>query len=1073
MPKSGKTRKKRRGEGPKVAASKVYCLCREPYDGTEFMIACDGCEEWFHGRCIGISVKDAEHISSYYCAPCAKDNELLGGASSIDSDLDSVSDISSITDVTAIGINTSAVVDLIGCTSAPSSQEVEAEPNVTLSDPDSCGSDSELDDEATAAVTPVGSTLPADFDAAVRSAPGTPSPARLVQAIARKRFRTATGPQPGEGSSASRKAFAHMATADYSSSEEELEVQDNSSAASGTESEQESEDEVVSDEDGRLRVPTQGAVHNHPPGVPALLLQQQSQLASGMLASAALPHPSSPAKGEVKMRRRRRKQPLRSRDSDDEDDSELDLSDDDSATVRAWAATRATRRSSRSSDSSKRNSRSRKLSSMSASSTATRASYHHGLSDDGLRGEDDDVFTELDFQQMRGQSAALKKPRKGLAITSTLLPSLSDNEGDDAVHDESMYHVDIDMAGDDDICPVCDMECTCGSSSATPSATPPPAAAVVEVELVKPAKNALKKPISSARRNSHSANVPSSTATNGPPVPGADGDETMSDSSATAAQSHMQPKTNGRQRKTSAKSRSNKQRRRKVSLVLAPSIVHDNSATEDEGQSPGAAQPNHEDSPRLSLSLALSSDEEDEQLDLGSFEPSLSDVHFDHLPQPFSPAGSEFDLSLSVTSDATESGSDDDEDDDDAEEGRPGKLSANGHDDLDTMFWFNDTGRTSTSSATTLARPSPLNPQSFVEGVVLSSPVVVKSSRDAVQSSGTQATAVHRNGLTSPIVPRASNSSAPNAAINSNFLKTTLGALKELGFLNALKMKDASKEEPLDHRIAVPAATSQEGTRRIRKLSSQAAQAKLSQLASYLASSPHTFTAKESVTQQKSPSSTGITLDDILDTNLYSETEDSSATESEPDDDASAPPLSFNKLHTPRVAGGSRLAPDAVMDGGNHKRKRVSSTSSSSGRNAKAGSQRRPDKLPAAHGFRRRKVSHTLVSSNALKGHGHTERAMNMTLYDAAPQRHNGNSGLFDLPDLGVDLERAFLVEGDQPASYDIDVLLDDDMQEMDEIWLELDTNGGGGGRPQSMSNRMVMMDQLSPLFGFAEVVEM
>ncbi len=28
----------------------VYCLCRRPYQESEFMIECDVCKDWFHGR---------------------------------------------------------------------------------------------------------------------------------------------------------------------------------------------------------------------------------------------------------------------------------------------------------------------------------------------------------------------------------------------------------------------------------------------------------------------------------------------------------------------------------------------------------------------------------------------------------------------------------------------------------------------------------------------------------------------------------------------------------------------------------------------------------------------------------------------------------------------------------------------------------------------------------------------------------------------------------------------------------------------------------------------------------------
>ena len=28
----------------------LYCLCRRPYQESEFMIECDVCKDWFHGR---------------------------------------------------------------------------------------------------------------------------------------------------------------------------------------------------------------------------------------------------------------------------------------------------------------------------------------------------------------------------------------------------------------------------------------------------------------------------------------------------------------------------------------------------------------------------------------------------------------------------------------------------------------------------------------------------------------------------------------------------------------------------------------------------------------------------------------------------------------------------------------------------------------------------------------------------------------------------------------------------------------------------------------------------------------
>ncbi|VDL60310.1 unnamed protein product [Hymenolepis diminuta] len=54
----------------------LYCICRSSRcDG--FMIACDNCEEWFHGECISVTAKQADSIQSYYCQSCRDENPAL------------------------------------------------------------------------------------------------------------------------------------------------------------------------------------------------------------------------------------------------------------------------------------------------------------------------------------------------------------------------------------------------------------------------------------------------------------------------------------------------------------------------------------------------------------------------------------------------------------------------------------------------------------------------------------------------------------------------------------------------------------------------------------------------------------------------------------------------------------------------------------------------------------------------------------------------------------------------------------------------------------------------------------
>lgn len=54
----------------------IFCICRKG-DNHTWMIACDGpCEEWFHGKCIGIKERDGELIDKYICPNCTKEGYI-------------------------------------------------------------------------------------------------------------------------------------------------------------------------------------------------------------------------------------------------------------------------------------------------------------------------------------------------------------------------------------------------------------------------------------------------------------------------------------------------------------------------------------------------------------------------------------------------------------------------------------------------------------------------------------------------------------------------------------------------------------------------------------------------------------------------------------------------------------------------------------------------------------------------------------------------------------------------------------------------------------------------------------
>ena len=49
-----------------------YCICRKGDDSINYMIQCENCKGWFHGKCIKIQTATADSINQYLCICCSK-----------------------------------------------------------------------------------------------------------------------------------------------------------------------------------------------------------------------------------------------------------------------------------------------------------------------------------------------------------------------------------------------------------------------------------------------------------------------------------------------------------------------------------------------------------------------------------------------------------------------------------------------------------------------------------------------------------------------------------------------------------------------------------------------------------------------------------------------------------------------------------------------------------------------------------------------------------------------------------------------------------------------------------------
>ena len=50
----------------------VYCVCEMPYNPDLSMVECEGCEEWLHPECLGLTERYVKKMDHFVCAECTK-----------------------------------------------------------------------------------------------------------------------------------------------------------------------------------------------------------------------------------------------------------------------------------------------------------------------------------------------------------------------------------------------------------------------------------------------------------------------------------------------------------------------------------------------------------------------------------------------------------------------------------------------------------------------------------------------------------------------------------------------------------------------------------------------------------------------------------------------------------------------------------------------------------------------------------------------------------------------------------------------------------------------------------------
>ncbi|CAF2026499.1 unnamed protein product [Brassica napus] len=54
----------------------VYCKCEMPYNPDDLMVQCEGCKDWYHPACVGMTIEEAKKLDHFVCAECSSDDDV-------------------------------------------------------------------------------------------------------------------------------------------------------------------------------------------------------------------------------------------------------------------------------------------------------------------------------------------------------------------------------------------------------------------------------------------------------------------------------------------------------------------------------------------------------------------------------------------------------------------------------------------------------------------------------------------------------------------------------------------------------------------------------------------------------------------------------------------------------------------------------------------------------------------------------------------------------------------------------------------------------------------------------------